>query len=190
MELVDFFSTVWGECEGTVCTTFKTPVGQWDNVFFKYPLELAKIAPMVETRDAIGDDCYFVPSLLRGASRTKIAFKESNVAWVDLDEGVLTGIPPSILVESSPDRYHAYWTLDEPTTNIEALENANRGLAAASGGDKSGADATQLLRIPFTHSKKRDNPVVLRELSPIRHTLGALPKWNAPLLNLVPLPRS
>lgn len=192
MELLDFLTTIWGEGEGTVCTSFKTqevnekgePI--FEDVYWKYPLEVGKIPAVVESRDAKGDDCYFIPVVLRGASRKKVAFQQSSVAWVDLDAGGHLAGDPSVLVESSPGNMHAYWLFEAPVEDVRALEDTNRGLQALCGADKSGWDATQLLRLPFTHSKKRNCPVVLKDLSSRKHTLGALPKWNAPLLNLVP----
>jgi hypothetical protein len=62
-------------------------------------------------------------------------------------------VPPTIVVESSPGHRQLYFRL---TRLVEPRHGAalNRRLAAVLGGDNSGWDLTQLLRIPGTHNTK------------------------------------
>ena len=78
--------------------------------------------------------------------------------FVDLDgsplEPVLKhSVPPSIVVESSPGRWHAYW----PTPNIKISEFSGfqRRLADLFNGDPSVHDLPRVMRLPgFWHQKR------------------------------------
>lgn len=179
--LEDFLSSIW-KTDGVVCLSFlKDKV--WEDRFFNYPTQKQQILNLIESKK-VNHDCYFVPSILKGNSRKKVAFKESSVVWVDLDGSPLDLIPiePSFLVETSKDHYHAYWSLDEPSKLIE-LESTNKALAVACSADMSGWDATQLLRLPDTFSFKRETPVKIIRSSDLIYSLDSLPKWGAPNLN-------
>jgi hypothetical protein len=186
-ELEDFFTTIWGDQHGTVCLAFKTSEGKWKDEFFQWPGSSAEAVQCVAERDLRGEDCYFAPAVLHGPSRRKVAFKSSNVAWVDHDGGSpdQLPVPPSLLVETSPNRFHAYWLLEETATSAIELEKVNKALQELSGADPSGYDATQILRVPGTLSKKRHNPVVLVQSSAEKHHLGDFPKLVALLTNLL-----
>lgn len=180
VELEQFFSDIWGENEGTVCLSFKT-TGGFRNEFFKWSSR-DRETTLRSIRSSIGkaagsDDCYFVPSLLRGESRKKIAFKTSQVVWADFDSG-LPELPlePTLLVQTSEGRYHAYWKLDQVCSSPNELEKTNKALAESLGADMSGWDSTQLLRVPGTISKKRDQPVVIISRSENSYSLDAFPK--------------
>lgn len=58
-------------------------------------------------------------------------------------------IPYSAAIRTSAGSLHAYYKCDRPTTKDDA-----RRAAAALGGDKSGADLTQLVRVPGTRNTK------------------------------------
>ncbi|MFD4240818.1 hypothetical protein ACFWP3_04335 [Streptomyces sp. NPDC058525] len=58
------------------------------------------------------------------------------------------GLPPTMVVESSPDRWHVYFGLRDLLTDVVALQELNSRLVAALDADPSGFDATQLLRPP------------------------------------------
>ncbi len=77
--------------------------------------------------------------------------------FVDLDgaplEPVLKhSIHPSIVVESSPDRWHAYWLSDGCT--LEDFKSTQQRLAHQFGGDKKVCDLPRVMRLPgFLHQK-------------------------------------
>lgn len=77
--------------------------------------------------------------------------------WVDLDgapvEPVLAcQLPPRIVVESSPGRWHCYWPVaDLP---LGQFSSAQKALAAAFGGDPSVSNVNRVMRLPgFLHCK-------------------------------------
>lgn len=77
--------------------------------------------------------------------------------FVDLDgaplEPVLAApVPPDIVVESSPGRYHAYWKV--AGIALEQFKPTQQALAARFGSDVSVCDLPRVLRLPgFWHRK-------------------------------------
>jgi hypothetical protein len=79
-------------------------------------------------------------------------------AFVDLDGSpvdpvIEANVPPSIVVESSPNRWHAYWRLDDcPLDQFKAMQLA---LAERFGGDPAVNDLCRVMRLPgFIHQKQ------------------------------------
>lgn len=88
--------------------------------------------------------------------------KEANVQkvralFVDLDgaplEPVLEcGVPPQIIVDSSPGRWHAYWNVSDCA--LENFKPLQQKLAAKFGADPSASDLPRVMRLPgFYHRK-------------------------------------
>ena len=82
-----------------------------------------------------------------------------RACFVDLDsaplEPVLSGpIPPHIVVESSPQRFHAYWRV----TNcpLEQFRAVQRALAARFNADPSVNDLPRIMRLPGFHHNKAE----------------------------------
>jgi hypothetical protein len=79
--------------------------------------------------------------------------------FVDLDGAPIgpildATIPPDWLVESSPGRWHAYWTVyDCPISKFEAMQSA---LAAKFDGDRSVKDLPRVMRVPGFFHRKRE----------------------------------
>jgi hypothetical protein len=101
---------------------------------------------------------YFCPQLLGAKRRTKENVQTTPNLWADIDSADPTklSVAPSVVVESSPERYQGYWILEEPI-DPELAEDGSRRIAyyhKDDGVDKSGWDLTQLLRVPFTHNFK------------------------------------
>jgi hypothetical protein len=60
-------------------------------------------------------------------------------------------LPPSVIVHSGGG-YHAYWLLEEPTTDVNTARQVLQGLARTFGGD--GLSPAQSLRLPGTINTK------------------------------------
>lgn len=175
----EFFKTILGNSEGYLGLAFKRGE-EWQNFYINYPSELSHAVERIKARDSDGWDCFFVPATLRGKHRRKANFKESRVVWIDYDgDNPPEWTPePTAIVNTSPNHYHVYWALDSPSTMLE-VETTNQALIKVHEADDSGWDATQLLRVPETYSKKRDCPVTLDKLNGEVYPLGAFPKlWN------------
>src|SRR5215216_2857457 len=115
-------------------------------------------------------DVYICTQLLKDRSRKKESSKKLRVAWAEFDAGedLPEGMPPpSIIVESSPGHFHAYWLLDEECDPF-AVEALNRGIAYRFEADMGGWDLSQVLRVPGTlNHKYPDSPEVrLLKLAP------------------------
>ena len=103
-------------------------------------------------------DIYTVPALFK----TNSSRKADNIAhqwavYADADSLPLDRLraEPTLIVETSPERHHAYWVT--ATDNPAALTAVSRAIAhthAQDGCDPSGWDAGQLLRVPGTTNNK------------------------------------
>lgn len=87
--------------------------------------------------------------------------------FVDLDgsplEPVLAAdIAPDIVVESSPERWHAYWLVRD--CPLDQFKPAQQALIARFNSDPSGCDLPRVLRLPgFWHQKGDPFMVRIRE---------------------------
>lgn len=104
------------------------------------------------------------------------AIDRSHLAFVEIDApdalDRLRDFPhrPTLIVSSGTRGHaHAYFTLSAPITVLQ-LEQANRRLAYALGGDLASVDAARVLRPPssWNHKYEPPAPVELIELDPVR----------------------
>lgn len=153
-----FFKLVFGANKGLVCLAFITPKPKkYTEEFFRYPEELPGMLDMIATKQ-FGSNIYFCPQLLRERRRDKGCIEVTPNVWADLDscppDSML--VQPSIVMETSPERFQALWLLESPVEPYIA-EELSRRIAykhADEGADRSGWDLTQLLRVPFTNNYK------------------------------------
>jgi putative DNA primase/helicase len=74
--------------------------------------------------------------------------------FLDLDGAPLPtdGPEPNIVVETSPERWHVYWLVDDVA--LEEFRSKQKGLIQRYGGDKSVHDLPRVMRLPgFFHRK-------------------------------------
>jgi hypothetical protein len=116
--------------------------------------------------DSVGKDVYFSPHgfTRRGKDCGKDdAVALLDVAWVELDDADIppgTFKPePSIIVSTSPGRYHLYWLLEAPLP-AKDVEKINYRLAYGHKlrEDKGGWALAKWLRLPGSTSFKRQTP--------------------------------
>ncbi len=130
----------------------------FEEKFFKWPADRDEMFGTI-AKWQLTNDVYFCPQLFDRPVRKKEYALPLRTVWADLDEcppGELL-VQPTILVESSPDRFQAYWTLTHDLFP-EQCEELSKRIAyyhSEHGADRSGWDLTQLLRIPFTNNFKR-----------------------------------
>lgn len=141
----------------------------WRDRGFVYPLQLADILAYIENQDKRGLDVYVAAQLYKsGAARQKQAVKVCPSAWSDLDTASPFGVQPepSVILETSPGRYHGFWRAERPLEPY-AAEQLSRRIAYAyhrDGADLGGWDLTQVLRVPGTTNKKYPGQPVVRLL--------------------------
>ncbi len=106
-----------------------------------------------------------------GRDGTKAGVVASACVWADLDDGgepardrALTeldrlGLLPTLIVGSSPGKFHFWWRLDEPMALVGSdaqrpFERVLAAIAARIGGDRAVVDCSRVLRLPGTHNVK------------------------------------
>jgi len=165
-----FFKMLFGASEGVVCVSHKDAAsGKWSEEFYQYPDELPRMLSYIEDVHKLGNT-YFCPQLLKtkqrppGAksARTKDNVKTCTALWADLDacspDKCL--VTPSLIMETSPNRWQALWVLAIEITPDEA-EQLCKNIAyhhVADGADTGGWDLTQLLRVPCSYNFKYQVP--------------------------------
>jgi hypothetical protein len=135
--------------------------------YFPYPDAIEGAQAWVRSAAAGGREVYHCAHLVTEPRRRKETAAPVSALWIDLDAGQLDTerVPtPTLVVESSPGRSQVYWQLTTPIEPPHA-EQLNRQLAAATGADKSGWDATQLLRVPGSRNHKYDDAPLVRVLA-------------------------
>lgn len=152
------------------CFYFKTEINKKVNAAFpRFYRDRDEYVENLVTAPSKSTDLYFSPGVYRRPTNpTKNNVLGASCVWVDVDEGALPEFPqtPTLVLESSPGRFHVYWVL-ESFQPKEAIENINRQLAYGFKTDISGWDATQLLRPPGSYNRKRDNfQSVVRDFRP------------------------
>jgi len=123
----------------------------------------------------------------KGGERQDVS--AARCLWADYDNGLPEPWPeaippPSMVVESSPGRFHYYWFLDEVSIDLDVVEHCNARIAVLTGGDSVG-DRARVMRVPgFRNHKHSEKPVsILREchldrlyqLAELDRTLPPLP---------------
>jgi hypothetical protein len=111
-----------------------------------------------DLRDSV--DWYWTPAISSSDSRKAKAYPAQRAVWVDCDESyddkLLQSLRPSFMWETSPGHKQAVWLLSESLSPSEFKKDGFIGmLTQALGGDKSGVDIGQLLRVPGTWHHKR-----------------------------------
>ena len=154
--------------EGYFCiATRNARTGVFSEKLFRYPEELDDALEHTQ-RLKITCDVWFCPQLFSHPRRKKEYAQLVTAAWGDLDDCHYNKmlIEPTIVFETSKDRYQALWRFTEPIHATDA-EDISRRIAyfhEAEGMDKSGWDLTQLLRVPLTVNHKYAGTVGLREV--------------------------
>lgn len=131
-----------------------------------------------EMRDSV--DWYWTPAVSSSKSRKAKAYPAQRAVWVDCDESynnkLLESLNPSYLWETSPGHKQAVWLMKESMDASEFHRDGFIGmLTHALGGDKSGVDIGQLLRVPGTMHHKATPYAgrILRNVGTV-HTRGQL----------------
>lgn len=171
--LTGFFDYQWGDTNGQVYLATLNKGGEFTQYMLEWPRQKKAIVRHVLTQSAEGRDVYYSPSLfvppdltVETNSKGKTAATRANIMgaqtlWVDFDNQQAPenwsefakekGIPePSLIVQSSvKGNQHVYWRT-EFCDSVDDIEQRNRSLALTVGADRSGWDANQLLRPPYT----------------------------------------
>ena len=177
----------------------------WKGEFYHWPEQAEAAATRALQLDAEGRDVYFCAALMTTRDRRKELAAPVQTLWCDLDRDrdkradIGRGPQASVVVESSPGNAHVYYRLSSQIEPARA-EGLNSRIAHAIGGDKSGFDLAQLLRVPQTHNYKPArirggmSPAVvivqessaLHDPNDLEKTLPPVPKRNTPNIEFDP----
>jgi hypothetical protein len=168
-----FLDVLFERCKrlsSSSCLTFTVihPNGQHPTPSRHIPLDnrvvLLDSLQRLSDTNHMGWGAYFAVGLRKsGLSRWKRGGAAEVVAlpafYTDIDDTTdatlikLRGarLPPSVIVHSGGG-YHAYWLLDEPTSDLHMARQVLQGLACTFGGD--GLSPAQSLRLPGTVNHK------------------------------------
>jgi hypothetical protein len=160
MDPMEFLRRVWskqGEGVGFICSRRSNT--SWFEKAVSYPRELSAFEL---ERYADGDN-YFSPNLYGSRTRRRNNVLPSRWLYADLDgvdpSGLDGKLRPTVAWSTSEGRYQAMW-LTQPLERA-THERLNKQLTYLVGADKSGWDATQVLRIPGTKNYKYESePIV------------------------------
>lgn len=162
MKTADFLSAIYGDSTGIATVVVKSPAtGELtDQRFYSYPEQKHEIVQLANQYAM--EDVYFSPILFNAKRRIKENAKTVHVVYADADacDPANFLVEPSVSVQTSPERWHTYWILDQEADPLEVALLAKKIAYAHShqGCDKSGWNTTKLLRIPNTRNLKRDEP--------------------------------
>jgi hypothetical protein len=83
---------------------------------------------------------------------TRIRAHALDLDGAPIEPVLAAGLPPHILVESSPGKWHAYWLNED--CPLDKFKERQHALADRFGGDRSVCDLARVLRLPgFWHLK-------------------------------------
>ena len=92
-----------------------------------------------------------------GSKRRNNEFKRARAVFCEFDaKGDIPSfpIPPNIVVNSSPGKFHFYWITT--TSDLEQWNAVQQTIVEQYGGDKNARDASRVLRLPgFYHNKAK-----------------------------------
>ena len=144
------------------------------NLARKFHGTFAEIAPKLEELNNQGAGVFVV---INAGGQTKDEITRVRAVFADTDgaplEPLLSRLPPHMLVESSPGKWHAYWCVADnfPLALFTPIQAA---IAAKFGTDPAVKDLSRVMRLPgFNHCK--GDPVQVRLLSANEH----LPRYSA-----------
>lgn len=200
-EAESFLRTLAGE-EGCTFQTFADDKAKGGNL--ARILHAAGADPLAEGRaatltslNASGAGVFVVVNATDGRGRKAENITSVRALFADFDDAnpqrnfEALGLAPSIIVESSPGKHHAYWLTDPAAPWPPAqFEEAQRRIAAAFGTDPKVHDLPRVMRLPgFFHRKAAPFLVRTVRATGQRYTAAELRAWldslaQAPLAGL------
>lgn len=109
-----------------------------------------------------GFNIYWTPATLKPKSvkLTKNDILHTTAVWIDKDHG--GALPdnfepkPSVIIETSKDKYQYYWLLDKPCDDHQRVEALLTAMIHKTGADTSRSNINSIMRLPGTVNTKDD----------------------------------
>lgn len=210
MKTADFLTAIFGNGSGIATLVVRNAsTGELtEQKFYEYPEQKHEMVAFANAHAM--EDVYFSPILFNAPRRIKENAKTVSVIYADADacDPANFLLQPSISVQTSENRWHTYWMLDDEVEPHEAALLSKKIAYAHQhqGCDKSGWNTTKLLRLPNTRNLKRDEPWTIEatstgevynfeqinqvygdvEVEPIREAVAvAMPEGFPPILEVL-----
>ena len=119
--------------------------------------ELDELRPRLEAYNQLGYNIFFTVNRTDGRGRRAENITEARFCFSDLDNGLPDRWPltPTLVVESSPNRYQAYYALESGCIDFRKWERVQRAVVKGTGGDSNAQDLARILRVPGFMNCKR-----------------------------------
>lgn len=157
----DFLDAIWGEQEGHVdIARMGEGYKLTNHKFFEWPLQREDLFAYVEKYRH--EDVYFTPVLFSAPQRRRSLVKSVQVVYGDADTFPVNKLHanPSIVVHTSDEKTHVYWSITD-STDVPTLEGMAHSVSIEhpkETGYDNGWSATKLLRVPGTRNLKYSSP--------------------------------
>jgi hypothetical protein len=155
-DTIEFLEKVVTTDDGYLLLAIRNHSTPWHEEFHKWPNDKDQIASRIElVRDA--HDVYFSSHLFSESNSSKEFVLPTRTIQADLDAAKKYPIDPSVLVQTSPERFQGYWVLKfevEP----DVVERLSKRLTyAIPDSDHSGWSLGHRVRVPGTLNFKYNN---------------------------------
>lgn len=155
-----FFNSIYGNSEGFIDIVTRSDDGDLvSERWFEWPNDKSAVLKYCTVRS--DEDVYCSVAVFSDELRSKEDVNAvTRTVYADADSCHPSNfrIPPSIVVETSPDRWHCWWVLDEEVPAKDASEAAHRlSEAHKDQGIDRGWIISKLLRVPGTTNTKYED---------------------------------
>jgi predicted P-loop ATPase len=139
---------------------------------FNFTGTLSDFAELLINKNKSGHAIFFAVNETDGQGHKKANFIAGRVLVLDLDGTPLPDrwmVEPHWVIETSPGRFQCFFVI-ERTSDIDAVEDASRRMAAFYGGDPNVCDISHIFRLAGFFHQKRDRfrvrPVLENDFNP------------------------
>lgn len=163
MQLLDFLSTVVTTDKGYFLLAASNGTAGWSEHWFEWPSSQNEIVFKAKQL-ATTHNVYFSAHLFKAPVSEKANVLPSRTIQADLDSADVYSLPiqPTVLLETSPGRFQAFWVLrndpglDVPTDELERI--SCKLTYSIMDCDRSGWSLGHRVRLPDTINWKYENP--------------------------------
>lgn len=163
-ETVQFFKEIFRDGEGRAVIVLPNFLGKPTNdKWFSYPEQVEEMAEYAEKNRK--GSVWYSPILFKSDSRTKENALAVSVVAADADSCDPNNfrVRPTHIVQTSNDRWHVYWALNE-AVHPHDVSRLNRRIAQVhkdDGCDTAFVNSAKLLRVPGTSNHKHPGAIVI-----------------------------
>lgn len=189
METAEFLKATVTGGAGHFVMAYRNHTDPWTQEWYTWPMDLSKIVARSEAMKAT-HDVYFTSYLFTDRSATRAMALPTSTIQADLDRADLSALPvtPSLLVETSPKHYHAYWLLNQQLSKTDHERLSKRMTYSIPDADHTGWAIGHRLRVANTLNHKYLNPDGTVRVYEVHVLSAPLHKYAAEDIELLPDP--